>query len=97
MQPTSLLLSLSPEDLRILVSEAVAQALEQSLPMSIEQKTDAVAGQDGFLTREQTAQELHVSLPTLRNYERRGSLKPQRIGRRVLYRRSDVLAVGRVR
>ena len=48
---------------------------------------------DPFLSREETARMLHVSKPTLRNWEKLGILVPRRISRRVLYRRQDVLAL----
>lgn len=45
-----------------------------------------------LLTRAETAKQLHVTLPTLRDYTRRGYLKGYRMGNRVLYKRSEVLA-----
>ena len=44
-----------------------------------------------LLTRVETAKQLHVTLPTLRQYTRRGYVKGYRMGNRVLYKRSEVL------
>jgi hypothetical protein len=90
------LLSLTPDELRQLIFEAVAQVIDRSLPLPIDSSNKAVT-QDDLLSREETAKLLRVSLPTLRNFELRGELKPRRIGRRVLYSRSDILNAGLAR
>jgi excisionase family DNA binding protein len=51
----------------------------------------ASADDDTFLTRTEAAQLLRVGLVTLRNLETRGELKPLRISRRVLFRKSELL------
>lgn len=43
-----------------------------------------------LLTRKQVAQYLSISLPTLRAYVKRGLIKEERIGSRVLYKKSDL-------
>lgn len=43
-----------------------------------------------YLTRQQTADLLHVDLSTLWNWKRSGKLLPVGLGKRVLYRRSDI-------
>jgi len=43
-----------------------------------------------FLTRAETARELHVAMMTLRSFEQRGILIPYRVGRRVLYSRKEI-------
>ncbi len=88
------LLSISADELRTMITGAVTEALESR--QAPEAPHD---DQDTYLTREETAKELHVSKLTLRNYEKRGILKPQRIGRRVLYSRNEIsaaLAAGRL-
>lgn len=45
-----------------------------------------------LLSRKDTAELLRITLPTLREYTRRGLVKGYRIGARVRYRRSEVLA-----
>lgn len=44
-----------------------------------------------LLTRVETAQLLSITLPTLRDYTRRGLVEGYRIGSRVRYKRSEVL------
>lgn len=44
-----------------------------------------------LLTREQAAQLLGITLPTLRDYTRRGYVTGYRIGTRVRYKRNEVL------
>lgn len=81
------LLSVTVDDLKAIVRDAVSQVLA-------EQGTGnepAPPSQD-LMTREETAEMLHVSLLTLRNYAKRGLLRPKQIGRRVLYDRTDVIA-----
>ena len=42
---------------------------------------------DELVTRHEKAEQLKVSLPTLRNWEIQGIIKPIRIGRRVYFRK----------
>ena len=43
-----------------------------------------------LITRKETAKLLKVSLPTLNYWDKSDILKPHRIGRRVLYKLSDI-------
>ncbi len=43
-----------------------------------------------FFTRSETADRLHITLPTLREREKDGTLVPTRIGRRVLYSEDSI-------
>lgn len=65
---------------------------------SIEQRLDHIEGllmslnsekaepkKAGYLTRQQAAQLLHLTLPTLHEYTKEGIIQGHRIGRRVLY------------
>jgi hypothetical protein len=45
-----------------------------------------------YLTRQQTATLLHITLPTLHFYTLKGILKGSKIGNRVLYLETDVMA-----
>ena len=45
-----------------------------------------------YLGRSETAEMLHVKEVTLNNWEKQNILVPKRIGRRVLYKESDVLS-----
>jgi DNA-directed RNA polymerase specialized sigma24 family protein len=90
-------ISITENELQSIVLRAVRSAIDAR---PVDQKT-TTRELDELLTRAETARLLHVSLVTLRNYEKRGILQPSRLGRRVLYSRAQVLACleasGRVR
>lgn len=44
-----------------------------------------------LLTREETAKFLKVSLPTLNNWTKAGVLTPRYLGRRVYYKKSEII------
>ena len=75
---------LSPVPLTDLVNEIV-RAIRADID------TAAAPQPEELLTRQETAKQLHVTLPTLRDYTRRGYLKGYRMGNRVLYKRNEVL------
>lgn len=73
-----------------------AELIEQ-LTIAIRQEVSRMLGatsqdREGLLTRKEAAHFLALSLPTLRLYTRTGRLKAYRIGRRILYRRSELLS-----
>lgn len=76
---------LTPVPLTDLVSEIVR---------AVRADMDATAAPppEQLLTRHETAKQLHVTLPTLRDYTRRGYVQGYRMGNRVLYKRNEVLA-----
>lgn len=86
----------TPDELRSIVAEAVASALDQRPPITITepQKSDSTE----MVPRADVLRELSVSAPLLRRLEKAGRLKPVRCGRKVLFRRSDLeaFAAGRV-
>jgi excisionase family DNA binding protein len=43
-----------------------------------------------YLSRKEASKLLHISLPTLNEYTRKGILKGSRVGSRVLYSESDI-------
>jgi excisionase family DNA binding protein len=74
------------------------KAVKMSNPFEVlEQKLDTIEGlikglkdtpqtkQVSYLTREQAAEILHITLPTLATYTREGIIRGHRIGTRVLY------------
>ncbi len=82
------LLPITPDQLRTTVREAVGEALGDRLPR---EEPESGTNDGGILLSvKETAELLHVSRVTLREMEKRGELLPVRIGRRVLYRRSDI-------
>ena len=54
--------------------------------------TTQPAAPEEVLTRDQAAQLLGITLPTLREYTHRGLVNGYRIGTRVRYKRSEVVA-----
>lgn len=81
------LLSITADDLRHIVSTAVAEALDKrpDPPAAAPQQLP-----DDYLSRDEVCSMLRLTYPTLRNLEIRGELMPLRIARRVLYRRRDI-------
>lgn len=87
----------SPDDLRALIVEAVASALEG--PMRLDKSLPAGAlastAEPVFLTTRETATLLRVSLDTLERMRASGTGPPwKRIGKRVLYPRAGLLGFG---
>lgn len=87
LQPGAIILSVSVEELSRLIRTGINDALDERLPKG---ETEKPEGATDFLTRAETAQLLHVSLSTLRKLEKSGALIPCRVGRRLLYRTSDL-------
>jgi len=46
--------------------------------------------EEKYLTRTETAQKLHVTLPCLAKYTRNGKITGYRFGNRVLYKKSEI-------
>ncbi len=66
------------------LANSVKEMLTKKEPQPQEQKEE-------FLTRNETAKFLKVSLVTLWQWDNKGILKPHRIGTKVRYKKSDVL------
>jgi len=81
MQNSILLENLNREDLQSLLSEIVAKQFETFSKPKTEEK---------FLTRKEVAMKLHISLPTLLEYTKKGKLIGYKISGRVLYKESEV-------
>ncbi|PQJ79402.1 helix-turn-helix domain-containing protein [Polaribacter porphyrae] len=73
----------TPEQLK---SEIVSEIKEY-----LDKKFANNEDKDELLTRKQVAKLLSISLPTLRNYTKRGLIKEYRIGSRVLYKSTEVI------
>jgi|GEM_PF-6652583 len=87
------LVALSPDDLTTVVRNAVTDALASHTAAQPGTPTLPPSTVDAdLLSVAETARLLRVSRQTLREMERRGELLPCRLGRRVLYRRSDINA-----
>ncbi|MDB5035445.1 MAG: Helix-turn-helix domain [Chlorobi bacterium] len=86
------ILLITATELQQLIVSAINEALDAKLT-SLIPTPPAIENGLEYLTRHETAALLHVTVLTLRKWEKRGILRPQRISRRVLYPKVDVLAV----
>ena len=89
LQAGAIILPVDREELTRLIRQGIDAALDERLPKQDEASSTSSTD---LLSREETAELLHVSLSTLRKFEKSGQLVPCRIGRRVLYRADDVTA-----
>lgn len=72
---------MNPERLRDLIRESIRAELETLTPPQVETR---------YLTRSQVCELLHISLPTLGDYQKRGLITGRRFGRRVLYDQTEI-------
>ncbi len=77
-----ILQNITIEELRLLITDIVHSTTDDK-PLSA--TTDK-----GYLTREEVAKLLRISLPTLHDWTKTGTIKAYRIGRRVLYKENEV-------
>jgi len=79
------LLQIDKEDLKNIIAEAVREQLQGFEKDNPEQ----------LLTRKEVTERLKISLPTLHKYSELGILTPNKIGERVYYRWSEILAAAK--
>lgn len=80
----STLLMIDEAALKRIVADTVRQVMNQA-------KAEAEAAKEmATLTREEVAELLNVTKPTLWRWEKAGYLIPKKVGKRVLYLRSEV-------
>ena len=72
------------EQLKSMIAETVKTAMSEFADMQ------NVQPKNEFLTRQQTAEKLHISLSTLDTYTKLGILNAKRMGKRVLYSADDI-------
>lgn len=72
------------EELKSMIAETVKTAMSELADMQ------NVQPKNEFLTRQQTAEKLHISLSTLDTYTKLGILNAKRMGKRVLYSADDI-------
>ncbi len=82
---TKVITTYDDSEFRSLIAACVQQVVKDELATLI-QRPD----QSQFLTRQETAQLLSISLPTLHDYTKRGIIIANRLGSKVRYRRNDV-------
>ncbi|MBD1263186.1 helix-turn-helix domain-containing protein [Maribacter polysiphoniae] len=80
------------------VDHVSAEDLTRTILDGVEQKINAFEERltskepPEFLNRNQVANYLGISLPTVHDWSKKGILKPYKIGNRVRYRREDIIA-----
>ena len=79
------IITLSQERLSELVCEALKKELDEHLLIKTK-------GPEEYLTREETADLLKITLPTLHSHTIKGILKAYRLSGRVLYKHSEIEA-----
>jgi excisionase family DNA binding protein len=75
--------SLSLDELDGLIQNSILKVIKNQLPPQPEVKTN-------YLTRQNTADKLKISLPTLWKLTREGVIPAYKMGKRVLYRTDEV-------
>jgi len=78
--------SIPEPEFKTIIRDAVLNAISEIAPK--QQPTDTTPE---LLTRAETAEYLGVSLPTLNDWTKNGTVKGLRIGGRVRYKKTDVL------
>ena len=86
MNTTNLVVTLSTDELKDLVYDAVKDALQT------ERQVQEVKQNEVYLTREDTMKLLQISKVTLWKMDKKGLLERKELGRKVLYTKSSVLA-----
>lgn len=79
----------TPDQLRNIVSSAVENAFRNAQGNPEQQKREEMI--DKYLNQEEAAKFLGLSVTTVWKFCKAGRLKPVRIGRRKLFRKSDLL------
>ncbi len=78
------LISFSKSDFQDLLASTVNACLKRN------QETPLPLRSDTYITRQEAADTLHITLPTLLNWTMEGKIKGYRIGRRVLYKKNEI-------
>ena len=82
---TNLILTQIPiDDLKIIISDTIREEMQKIATPPPPPETE-------FITRNQTAQILGVSLPTLNEWTKQGLVVGYRIGTRVRYKKCEIL------
>ncbi len=75
------IIQLSPDELKEAITSAVHSEISKLQPQQ----------SDKLISRKEAAKMLHISLPTISNWEKSDQLKATRIGSRVYFKQSDLL------
>lgn len=85
LNPSAIIISLSPEQLQHIISQAVEVGVASALIKDRKEKEG-----DKLLTHQQASQLLQVSQKTLHNWVLEGRIKQRQVGRSIRYLRSDI-------
>lgn len=80
-------LAVTESELRAIIADAVAVALQHTQPA---QQPPADYKPLRLISRGEALKRLGIAAPTLRKLEKRGILRPVRIGRSVKFRQEDI-------
>jgi excisionase family DNA binding protein len=81
MENSIILSNVTPDQLFNTLRGIVREELTNLNPPKTEKK---------YFTRKEVSEQLHISLPTILNYTKRGILKGSRIGSRILYSENEI-------
>lgn len=84
-----ILSGLTVEQFGQIIGDKVKEVLEQKEQAKKQVPPSIKEGK--FISRKETAKLLHISLPTLNEWTKEGTLKSYRIGTRVLYKPDEVM------
>jgi excisionase family DNA binding protein len=80
------------EDLRGIITDAVSKTVSQAVSEEFNKRGIKEEKAYEYLTRQEVAKKLGVTLPTLWDWTKKGKIQGAHIGSRVRYRASDVEA-----
>lgn len=80
-----LMTTLKVEELQSIITNTVSAEFKKLLDLKVSSNE-----KDKLFTRQQTAKFLNISLPTLLVYTKKGKINAHRIGRRILFKESDI-------
>ena len=87
-EQTIQILNITRQELLEIIKEGVKLELNRQKAIG---QTTFNNSHEKYLSRSETAKLLHVTEVTLNNWEKRNILVPSRMGRRVLYKETEVL------
>ena len=80
-----ILTSIGVDELKSIIGDSISAELKRQLPF-----TDLKGHSERLLGRKETAKLLNVSTSSLLIYVKQGRIKAHKIGRRVLFKQSDI-------
>lgn len=85
MAESLLMTTLRVEELQSIITNTVSAEFKKQFDLKLSPKE-----KDKLFTRSQTAELLNISAATLLVYTKKGKIKAHRIGRRILFKESDI-------